>query len=229
METGSDILFFWVARMVMMCQYFTGSFPFKAVLLHPMVRDASGAKMSKSLGNVIDPIEVIEGRSPEQLIHNLENMTLSEAELKKWKILFSYSEENRATRRVKSETPNGIPECGTDALRFSLCVYMEQDRQINLDLARVEGYRRFCNKIWQAVKFYLLAADTMPSDSSFVDSFDAWTLTRFKDTLELVNSALENNDLATSSSALYSFFLYDFCDVYIEVCKPRLASEVHKV
>eukprot|EP01111_Echinosteliopsis_oligospora_P002183 TRINITY_DN1317_c0_g1_i3.p1 TRINITY_DN1317_c0_g1~~TRINITY_DN1317_c0_g1_i3.p1 ORF type:complete len:792 (-),score=272.76 TRINITY_DN1317_c0_g1_i3:680-2908(-) len=138
LETGSDIIFFWVARMVFMGQALTGKVPFKEVLLHALVRDAHGRKMSKALGNVIDPIDVIEGITLEKLQEGLEKGNLPAAEIAK------------AKAGQAQDFPKGISECGTDALRFALCAYMAQGRDINLDIKRVEAYRAFCNKIWNA-------------------------------------------------------------------------------
>ncbi|KZC14461.1 PREDICTED: valine--tRNA ligase [Dufourea novaeangliae] len=143
LETGHDILFFWVARMVFLGQKLMGKLPFKEVYLHAMVRDAHGRKMSKSLGNVIDPMDVINGISLEDLHKQLLDTNLDPKELK------------RAIEGQKRDYPQGIPECGTDALRFALCAYTTQGRDINLDILRVQGYRFFCNKIWNATKFGL--------------------------------------------------------------------------
>ncbi|KAK2580346.1 hypothetical protein KPH14_001243 [Odynerus spinipes] len=144
LETGHDILFFWVARMVFLGQKLLGQLPFKEVYLHAMVRDAHGRKMSKSLGNVIDPMDVIKGISLEDLHNQLLDSNLDQNELK------------RAIEGQKRDYPQGIPECGTDALRFALCAYTTQGRDINLDILRVQGYRFFCNKIWNATKFALM-------------------------------------------------------------------------
>lgn len=144
LETGHDILFFWVARMVFFGQTLLGKLPFKEVFLHPMVRDAHGRKMSKSLGNVIDPMDVIMGITLEGLHLQLVDSNLDPKEI------------DRAKQGQAQDYPNGIPECGTDAMRFALCAYMTQARDINLDILRVQGYRFFCNKIWNATKFALL-------------------------------------------------------------------------
>ncbi|XP_066593698.1 valine--tRNA ligase-like isoform X1 [Prorops nasuta] len=145
LETGSDIIFFWVARMVFFGQTLLGKLPFKEVYLHAMVRDAHGRKMSKSLGNVIDPMDVISGISLEDLHKQLtSDSNLDSKELK------------RAIDGQKRDYPQGIPECGTDALRFALCAYTTQGRDINLDILRVQGYRFFCNKLWNATKFALM-------------------------------------------------------------------------
>lgn len=158
LETGWDILFFWVARMVMLSLKLTGKVPFNQVFCHAMVRDAHGRKMSKSLGNVIDPIDVIEGISLDELQSRLELGNLDPAEL------------TRAKAGQAKDFPNGIPECGTDALRFALLAYMSYGRDINLDILRVDGYRKFCNKIWNATRFALmkLDADFKPNHSQEV-------------------------------------------------------------
>ncbi|XP_031849268.2 valyl-tRNA synthetase [Nomia melanderi] len=152
LETGHDILFFWVARMVFLGQKLLGKLPFKEVYLHAMVRDAHGRKMSKSLGNVIDPMNVITGISLEDLHKQLMDSNLDPKELK------------RAMEGQKRDYPQGIPECGTDALRFALCAYTTQGRDINLDILRVQGYRFFCNKIWNAMKFSLAYLDSNFND-----------------------------------------------------------------
>ena len=144
LETGHDILFFWVARMVFFGQKLLGKLPFKEIFLHAMVRDAHGRKMSKSLGNVIDPLNVISGITLEELQKTLDGGNIDPKEVK------------RAKEGQKLDYPNGIPECGTDALRFALCAYTAQGRDINLDILRVQGYRFFCNKLWNATKFAIM-------------------------------------------------------------------------
>lgn len=142
LETGHDILFFWVARMVMMSLELLDQLPFKHVYLHPMVRDEEGGKMSKSKGNVIDPLEVMDSCNLDVLLQKLYDSNLPESEIKK------------AIIQKKKDFPTGIPECGTDALRFALLSYMVQS-SINLDVKRVVGYREFGNKLWNIVKFAL--------------------------------------------------------------------------
>ncbi|XP_037793804.1 valine--tRNA ligase-like isoform X1 [Penaeus monodon] len=156
LETGHDILFFWVARMVFFGQKLLDKLPFKQVYLHAMLRDAHGRKMSKSLGNVIDPVDVILGITLKELNSKLEeNSNLDPREI------------DKAKEGQKRDYPQGIPECGTDALRFALCAYTAQGRDINLDVLRVNGYRNFCNKLWNATKFALmnLGKDFKPHES----------------------------------------------------------------
>ena len=147
LETGWDILFFWVARMVMLGLKLTDQMPFREVYCHAMIRDAHGRKMSKSLGNVIDPLDVIQGLPLEKLHAKLYEGNLDEKEILK------------AIAGQKKDFPKGIPQCGTDALRFALCAYSGGGRDINLEILRVEGYRKFCNKIFNATKFAMLKLD----------------------------------------------------------------------
>lgn len=158
LETGYDILFFWVARMVMMSLQLTDKLPFKTVYLHPMVRDEEGGKMSKSKGNVIDPLEVMDSCKIDVLLQKLYDSNLAENEIKKAVVL------------KQKDFPNGIPECGTDALRFALLSYMVQG-SINLDVKRVVGYRMFCNKLWNIVKFGMsnFPADFIPNSNGIQD------------------------------------------------------------
>eukprot|EP00096_Caligus_rogercresseyi_P012501 TRINITY_DN5251_c0_g1_i1.p1 TRINITY_DN5251_c0_g1~~TRINITY_DN5251_c0_g1_i1.p1 ORF type:complete len:1155 (+),score=367.54 TRINITY_DN5251_c0_g1_i1:65-3466(+) len=155
LETGHDILFFWVARMVFFGQKLTGKLPFKEVYFHAMVRDAHGRKMSKSLGNIVDPLDVISGISLPDLQATLLKGNLDPKEVVK------------AQAGQKQDYPNGIPECGTDALRFALCSYTAQGRDINLDVLRIQGYRFFCNKLWNATKFALMYLGENPSDHGY--------------------------------------------------------------
>ncbi|GMR32510.1 hypothetical protein PMAYCL1PPCAC_02705, partial [Pristionchus mayeri] len=214
LETGHDILFFWVARMVFMAQELTGKVPFKEVFLHAMIRDAHGRKMSKSLGNVIDPRDLIKGITLAELNKQLESGNLDSKEVKT-------AQEGQA-----KDYPNGIPECGTDALRFALMAYTSQGRDINLDVNRVQGYRFFCNKIWQAVRFTLmqLGEGFKPSDKFTVPTeaspIDRWILSRLSATVAACNNAFETYTFPQATTAMYDFWLYDFCDVYLEAVKP---------
>ncbi|KAJ8038314.1 Valine--tRNA ligase [Holothuria leucospilota] len=218
LETGHDILFFWVARMVMMGQKLTGVLPFKEVYLHSMVRDAHGRKMSKSLGNVIDPVDVIQGISLEGLHARLEDSLLDA--------------EERATSRKgqAADYPKGIPECGTDALRFALCTYKAQVEDINLDVNKVQTYRFFCNKIWNAAIFTMnaLPSDFQPSpvdeftqDSSIMDK---WILSRLSHVSQLVNDGFHGYDFPVVTSAIYKFWIHNLCDIYLESVKPIIRN-----
>ncbi|BGP44765.1 valine--tRNA ligase [Rhodotorula kratochvilovae] len=213
LETGWDILFFWVARMVLLGIYLTGQMPFNEVFCHAMIRDAHGRKMSKSLGNVIDPIDVIEGATLEALHAQLRmgNLAAKEVEL--------------AEKGQKKDFPNGIPQCGTDALRFALANYSSTGRDINLEILRVEGYRKFCNKLWNATKFAMLKlegdfvpaqSETPTGDESLVEK---WIVHKLNLAADKVNAALQERNFMAATSDAYSFWLYELCDVYIEAIK----------
>lgn len=214
LETGHDILFFWVARMVMMGLKLTGKLPFEEVYLHAVVRDAHGRKMSKSLGNVIDPLDVITGITLEGLHAQLLDNNLDPAEVE------------RAKQGQKSDYPNGIPECGTDALRFALCAYTSQGRDINLDVNRILGYRHFCNKLWNAVKFAMktLGDNFVPSDKAQLcgreSVSDRWILSRLSAAVRLCDDGFKTYDFPAITTAIYNFWLYELCDVYLESVKP---------
>ncbi|SAM83388.1 probable VAS1-valyl-tRNA synthetase [Ustilago bromivora] len=216
LETGWDILFFWVARMCMLGVYLTGTLPFKEVFCHAMVRDAHGRKMSKSLGNVIDPLDVVEGITLDGLHTKLKEGNLDDKEIAK------------AAQGQKKDFPKGIPQCGTDALRFALCAYTSAGRDINLDILRVEGYRKFCNKLWNATKFALLKLEPIASfqptsseepsgDESLVEK---WILHKLNNASKTVNECLKERNFMAATSAVYNFWLYELCDVYIEAIKP---------
>lgn len=218
LETGHDILFFWVARMVFFGQTLLGKLPFKEVFLHPMVRDAHGRKMSKSLGNVIDPMDVITGISLDGLHLQLLDSNLDPKEIEK------------AKAGQKQDYPNGIPECGTDAMRFALCAYNTQGRDINLDIMRVQGYRFFCNKLWNATKFALMyftgeeRYDVLQELTGAESNIDRWILSRLANCIDVSNKGFEKYEFAQTTSACYEFWLYDLCDVYLECLKPVFQS-----
>lgn len=215
LETGWDILFFWVSRMILMSIKLTGKVPFKEVFCHSLVRDAQGRKMSKSLGNVIDPLDVITGIPLQGLHDKLLTGNLDPRELKK------------ATEGQKISYPNGIPECGTDALRFALCAYSTGGRDINLDILRVEGYRKFCNKIYQATKFVLgrLGNDYVPPKTSDLTGKESlvekWILHKLSHAAKNTNEALEARNFGDATGFVYNFW-YDLCDVYIENSKSLI-------
>jgi len=219
LETGHDILFFWVARMVMMSLGLTDKLPFHTVYLHAMVRDAHGRKMSKSLGNVIDPLEVIQGIALEELNQKLYEGNLPDKEIEK------------AKEGQKQDFPDGIPQCGADALRFGLLAYTSQGRNVNLDINRVVGYRHFCNKVWNATKFALhYMPEGFESSGSLNPGMplaweDKWILSRLSSFAKKANEAFAAYEFANATTASYNFFLYELCDVYLELLKPRFHSE----
>lgn len=217
LETGHDILFFWVARMVMMSLQLQGCVPFKQVYLHAMVRDAHGRKMSKSLGNVIDPLHVIEGISLAGLHATLDGGNLDAKEVAK------------ARQGQAEDFPEGIEECGTDALRFALVAYTAQGRDINLDIKRVVAYRHWCNKLWNATRFAMMHLPPGFTPSPQVDAAalppDArWILSRLNNATEVVVKALEEYNFSTATQRAYAYWQYELCDVFIELIKPVMAA-----
>ncbi len=214
LETGHDILFFWVARMVMLGLELTGTLPFKQVYLHAMVRDKFGRKMSKSLGNVVDPIDVMDGISLESLNESLRQGNLDPLEVAK------------AIEGQKRDFPEGISQCGADALRFGLLAYTLQGRDINLDIQRVVAYRQFGNKLWQATRFALLNFDAQFTRPASLEALsaqmaaspslcDSWILHRLHTAVVAADAAFQRYEFANATTAIYNFWLYDLCDVYL--------------
>jgi len=217
LETGSDILFFWVARMVMMGLELTDTLPFHTVYLHAMVRDKEGRKMSKSLGNVIDPLEVIHGCSLDHLLKKLDGGNLPKKEILK------------AQADQTADFPDGIPECGSDALRFGLLAYTVQGRDINLDIKRVVGYRQFCNKLWNATRFALqFLSDFLPTPTLLDDLMssgkmsirDEFMISRLMTCVDEVNKAFAEYRFGDAQQVSYSLWINDLCDLYLELVKP---------
>merc|ERR1719401_1838831 len=205
--------------MVMMSIGLTGKLPFHTVYLHAMVRDAHGRKMSKSLGNVIDPIEVIDGITLEELQRKVAEGNLPEKEVK------------TACEIQAKDFPDGIPECGADALRFGLLAYTLQGRNVNLDVNRVVGYRHFCNKVWQGTRFglrYFGETFAFPGSLNLAQPLaweDKWILSKLSGCADKTNKGMHNYEFANCTTATYNFFLYELCDVYLELLKARLQGE----
>jgi valyl-tRNA synthetase len=218
LETGHDILFFWVARMVMLGFKLGGDVPFRKVYLHPMIRDAHGRKMSKSLGNVVDPLEVINGISLEGLQKRLKEGNLDPTELEV------------AKEGQRKDFPNGIPECGADALRFALVSYTAQSDKINLDIQRVVGYRQWCNKLWNAVRFAMskLGDDYTPPANIVPDVMPfscRWILSVLNEAVSKTVSSLDSYEFSNAATAVYSWWQFQLCDVFIEAVKPYFAND----
>ncbi|MCQ2819304.1 MAG: valine--tRNA ligase [archaeon] len=216
LETGHDIIFFWVARMIFMSYFFKNEAPFHTVFLHPIVKDSQGRKMSKSLGNVIDPIEVIDGTSLDNLINALMKGNLPKAELE------------RSINEKKKEFPEGIPQCGADALRLGLMSYLIQGRNINLDILRVISYRFFGNKIWNAIKFLFIyiskdfkLAEINPEKLTFIDK---WILDKLGRTIKSFEKNFDEYNFGEATNKLYAFWYNNICDVYIESLKTILGN-----
>jgi valyl-tRNA synthetase len=215
--TGFDIIFFWVARMMMMGLKFMGDVPFRDVYITGLIRDEHGDKMSKSKGNVIDPLDIVDGISLEDLVE------------KRTSGLMQPQLAPAIERATRKQYPAGIAPHGTDALRFTFAALASPSRDISFDLARVGGYSKFCNKLWNAARFVTMAlgegapaAAGAPVELSVVDR---WIRARFGRTIEAVESALADYRFDYAASALYEFTWYDFCDWYLELVKPTLQSE----
>ncbi|KAG8448699.1 hypothetical protein GDO86_015683 [Hymenochirus boettgeri] len=218
LETGSDLLFFWVARMVMLGEHLTGQLPFREVFLHSMVRDAHGRKMSKSLGNVVDPLDVMKGISLEDMKKKLKNGNLDPRELKV------------AEAGLVKSFPHGIPECGTDALRFALCSYKVLGDDINLDVSTVITARHFCNKIWNGVKFTLSALEEGFSPVPIQNlnphgPVDRWLLDQLRLLTEQCERRLEAYEFHGATGAMQTFWVQNYCDIYVEAVKPILKGK----
>ncbi|XP_050420491.1 valine--tRNA ligase-like [Adelges cooleyi] len=216
METGHDILTFWVARMVMLGTYFTGTLPFKNVILHGMIRDAHGRKMSKSVGNVVEPDDVIKGISLEDLREKIQDSAKSG--------LISIGELEKALLGQKKLFPDGIKECGTDALRLTLVSHNIKNQVIHFDVNECYRNRMFCNKIWQASRFVLMWAaekNVVEYDSPKpITPAEKWILSRLANVVSKANISLETYNIYIASTEFKKFFYNDFCDIFLEVCKP---------
>ncbi len=216
METAADIIFFWVARMMMMGEYFMDEAPFATVYFHALIRDKEGRKMSKTYGNVIDPLHVVYGVTPASVPED----------------------EREACRQLFDDYPEGIEPQGADALRFTLAMYAAQGRDIRLDVRRVEGYRAFINKLWQAARFVAMnlegttvsaagssAEGTLPFTPAQLSPVDAWILDALQGCVARVTQSLEDFRFNDAAQGIYDFLWSTFCDWYIELAKPILYDQ----
>ena len=215
--TGFDIIFFWVARMIMMSLKFTGKIPFKEVIITGLVLDREGQKMSKSKGNVLDPIDIIDGIDLKTLL------------AKRTESLVLTSARDKITKSTRQEFPEGIPAYGTDALRFTYCSLASTGRFIRFELNRVEGYRNFCNKLWNAARYVLINTDEEQidfGDGAFQYSeADQWILSRLQHAIKSTHHYLETYRFDLLANTLYEFVWHEYCDWYLELSKPILQGE----
>ncbi|MFB1486479.1 MULTISPECIES: valine--tRNA ligase [unclassified Thiocapsa] len=214
--TGFDIIFFWVARMIMMGLKFMGDVPFKDVYIHGLVRDAHGDKMSKSKGNVLDPIDLIDGIGLEALVE------------KRTKGMMQPHLAEKIAKQTRKDYPDGIPGFGTDALRFTFAALATTGRDVKFDLGRIEGYRNFCNKLWNASRYVLMNTEDQDCGQTGgeleLSAADRWIRARLNATAAMVTEAIEGYRFDLAAQAIYDFTWNAFCDWYLELSKPVLTG-----
>ena len=209
--TGFDIIFFWVARMIMMSLHLKREVPFKQVYVHGLVRDGEGQKMSKSKGNVLDPIDLIDGIDLETLVN------------KRTSSMMQPQQAAKIEKATRKQFPDGIPGYGTDALRYTFYSLASTGRDIKFDLGRMEGFRNFCNKLWNAARYVLMNTDSFdPAAPSQRSEADEWILSRLQTTMTETAGSIEQYRFDHAAQTLYDFVWNEYCDWYLELSKPVL-------